>query len=56
MIDNFYFKEDFMRKLIFGLVAVLVTISLANAWSIEKKEYTDSGIKYHGSRLAKPFL
>ena len=36
-----------MRKLIFGLVAVLVTISLANAWSIEKKEYTDSGIKYH---------
>jgi len=26
-----------MKKLIFGLVAILVTINLANAWSIEKK-------------------
>lgn len=35
-----------MKKLILGLVAITMTISSANAWSIEKKEYTDSGIKY----------
>jgi len=35
-----------MKKLFLGFITIATTISFANAWSIEKKEYTDNGVKY----------
>ena len=36
-----------MKKLVFGLITSALIASFANAWSIEKTEYTDSGITYY---------